>query len=376
MNRFCKQAGVTLSLLLSLAVTMAMVTGSVNAQSAGQSLVRVDAVRAEPMSQTVPVIGALVAKQTGDVAVEIGGTVRDLKVDVGDRVKQGQVIALLEADTRRARADVLKAELAEQQALLQVAEADLALAKQNMDRQGKLKKSNAFNRSVYEQRQQSYARALAQISRAKASIAGKKAAIAVLALEISKAKIVSPYDGVVIARKTEKGSYVRSGDAVVTLIADDRLEVEANVPAIRIAGLAKGVQVKAELEDGTQFTARVRATLPVENPRTRTRPVRFVPLWPKGIARLANAQSVTLYLPTGAARQVVTVHKDAIVNKRGHNVVFIVRNGKAEQRKVTLGASNGGRIEVMAGLKSGDIAVVRGNERLSPGAAVKIVTGS
>jgi len=368
-----KRCRLPMSALLCLLLGLALPVGTVHAQ---QSLVGVDKVRSEPLSQTTPVIGALIAKQSGDVAVEIGGTVRQIQVEAGDRVEKGQIIAILEADTRMARADVLAAELAEQSALLEVAKVDLVLAKQNMDRQARLKKSNAFNRSIYETRQQNYARALAQISRAKASIAGKRANIAVLELEISKATIRSPYAGVVIERKTEQGSYVRSGDAVVRLIGDKRLEIEANIPALRIGGLSKGAKIAAELEDGTRFTAIVRASLPVENPRTRTRPVRFVPQWPKGITRLANAQSVTLFLPTGSPRQALTVHKDAIVNKRGRNVVFIIRNGKAEPRNVTLGLPTGGRIEVLAGLKVGDITVVRGNERLRSGVAVKVVKGS
>jgi len=366
-------SGLQLCLLVALSL---LATPSAHAQKARQSLVGVDKVRIEQLSQTTPVIGTLIAKQSGDVAVEIGGTVQKMLVEAGDRVEKGQVIAVLEADIRKARAEVLVAELAEQQALLEVAEADLSLARQNMERQAALKKSNAFNRSVFETRQQNYTRALAQISRAKASIAGKKANIAVLALEISKAKIISPYAGVVIERKTEQGSYVRSGDAVVKLMADKRLEVEANIPAVRIAGLGKGTKIEAELEDGTRFSAIVRASLPVENPRTRTRPVRFVPQWPKGITSLANAQSVTLFLPTGAARQVVTVHKDAIVKKRDRNTVFVIRDGKAESRDVTLGMPTGGRIEVVSGLKADEIAVVRGNERLRPGVAVKVVSGS
>ncbi len=362
---------VTLALLL-----LAMPVDLANAQSARKSLVGVDMVRTEPLSQTVPVIGSLIAKQSGDVAVEIGGTVRQLMVVVGDRVKEGQVIAVLEADIRKTRAKVLVAELAGQQALLEVAQVDLALAKQEMDRQRRLKKSNAFNRSVYETRLQNFARAQAQISRAKAAIAAKKADIEILELEISKSRIVSPFAGVIIERKTEQGSYVRSGDAIVRLIADRQLEIEANVPALRIAGLTPGVKVNAELADGTRFTAEVRVALPVENPRTRTRPVRFMPEWPNNITLLASGQSVTLLLPTGKARQVVTVHKDAIVNKRGRNVVFVIRDGKAESRNVTLGIATGGRIEVVGGLKAGDITVVRGNERLRQGSAVKVVKDS
>ncbi|VAV91049.1 hypothetical protein MNBD_ALPHA08-1931 [hydrothermal vent metagenome] len=365
----------TTRMVLALLLVLALPVDVAHAQ-ARKSLVGVDKVRAEPLSQTVPVIATLIARQSGAVAVEIGGTVRQLKVAVGDQIKKGQVIAVLEADTRTARAKVLEAELAGLQALLDVAQIDLTLAKQEMDRQGRLKKSNAFNRSVYETRLQNFARAQAQISRAKAAIAAKQADIDVLELEISKSTITSPYAGVVVRRRTEQGSYVRSGDAVVELIGDKQLEIEANVPALRIVGLNPGSKVNAELADGTRFIATVRAILPVENPRTRTRPVRFSPVWPQDTARLASGQSVTLLLPTGKARQVVTVHKDAIVNKAGRNVVFVIRDGKAESRNVTLGVATGGRIEVIAGLKAGEVTVVRGNERLRQGSAVKVATGS
>jgi len=372
---FMRKLVYTTRMVLALLLVLALPVDVAQAQ-ARKSLVGVDKVRAEPLSQTVPVIATLIARQSGAVAVEIGGTVRQLKVAVGDQITKGQVIAVLEADTRKARVKVLAAELAGLQALLDVAQIDLTLAKQEMDRQGRLKKSNAFNRSVYETRLQNFARAQAQISRAKAAIAAKQADIDVLELEISKSMITSPYAGVVVRRRTEQGSYVRSGDAVIDLIGDKQLEIEANVPALRIVGLNPGTKVNAELADGTRFIATVRAILPVENPRTRTRPVRFSPVWPQDTARLASGQSVTLLLPTGKARQVVTVHKDAIVNKAGRNVVFVIRDGKAESRNVTLGVATGGRIEVIAGLKAGEVTVVRGNERLRQGSAVKVATGS
>lgn len=362
--------------LATMVLAIVNMAGPSFSQSARQSLVQVDKVRTEALSQTVPVIGSLIAKQSGDVAVEIGGTVQKLLVAAGDQVEKGQILAVLQADIRKAQAQVLIAELAEQHALLKVAEADLALAKQNMDRQARLRKSNAFNRSVFETRQQNYSRALAQISRATASIAGKQANISVLKLQISKSTIVSPYAGVVIERKTEQGSYVRSGDAVVRLIADRSLEIEANVPAKQIVGLSIGIKIPASLGNGTRFTAIVRARLPLENPRTRTRPVRFTPNWPQGIKGLANGQSVTLFLPAGKSRQAVTVHKDAIIRKRGKNSVFVIKDGKAQSRDIKLGVPSGGRIEVLSGLKAGEATVVRGNERLRPGTPVKVVAGT
>ena len=83
-----------------------------------------------------------------------------------------------------------------------------------------------------------------------------------------------------------------------------------------------------------------------------------------------------MHLPIGPSRDVVTVHKDAIVRKGGQALVFVIEDSKAAPRKVQLGEATGGRIVVIAGLKKGDVTVVRGNERLQPGTTVKIRTGS
>ncbi len=109
---------------------------------------------------------------------------------------------------------------------------------------------------------------------------------------------------------------------------------------------------------------------------TRTRPVRFIPNWPAGIANLADNQSITIHLPIGPARNVVTVHKDAIIRKSGEAVVYVIEDSTAASRTVQLGEATGSRFVVLAGLKAGEVTVVRGNERLRSGAKVKIRTGS
>ncbi len=94
------------------------------------------------------------------------------------------------------------------------------------------------------------------------------------------------------------------------------------------------------------------------------------------MAGLANAQTVTVNIPLGARKDVLTVHKDAIIKRGGKSLVFVVRNEKAEARPIRLGESSGPRIEVRSGLKAGDLVIVRGNERLRPGAQVRIRKGS
>jgi multidrug efflux pump subunit AcrA (membrane-fusion protein) len=116
--------------------------------------------------------------------------------------------------------------------------------------------------------------------------------------------------------------------------------------------------------------------VPDENPLTRTRTVRFIPRFDGAGDNLATNQSVTLHLPLGQARDAITVHKDAVLNRMGLTIVFFVNDDTAEIRPVKLGEAVGGRFEVLDGLKAGDLVVVRGNERLLPGQKIRIKGGS
>ena len=80
------------------------------------------------------------------------------------------------------------------------------------------------------------------------------------------------------AKHVSAGAYLRQGDAVVTLLNDTDLEIEAEVPGARAAGLAKGLAMRATLEDGTEVMSEVRTVIPDEDPATRTRQVRLVPV--------------------------------------------------------------------------------------------------
>lgn len=340
------------------------------------TVVGVDEVRSEPLSQTIPVIGRVVSERSGRIAAQVAGAVRAVHVQVGDRVKQGQLIAELDHDTKKAEARVLEAQIESARADLQAAKAELTLAEQELQRQTQLKKSGAFSKSRFETAQQELLKARSRILRDEAIIATRQASASVIKLEVDRSRIVAPFDGVVVEKLTEAGSYLRIGDAVARLLSDSELEIEAEVPSTRIGGIKPGYRVRASFEDGTELAATVRSMLPVENPMTRTRPVRFTPTWPDGMRGIADQQTVTVHLPIGPARDVVTVHKDAIIRKSGQSLVYVIEDGKAASRNVQLGEATGSRIVVTAGLKTGDVTVVRGNERLQPGATVKIRTGS
>ena len=142
------------------------------------------------------------------------------------------------------------------------------------------------------------------------------------------------------------------------------------MPAERTTGLVPGTEVELELPDGTRHTAVVRAVVPDENARTRTRPVRFTPRFGRVETPLAANAAATVVIPVGRVVSAITVHKDAIVRRGGQVFVYVAENGRAALRPVRLGRASGTRFEILGGLAEGDLAVIRGNERLTPNQAV------
>jgi len=336
------------------------------------SLVSVDAVRLEPLSQTIAIIGRLVARQAGRVAAQVAGAVVDIKVEVGDRVEKGQVLAVLGTASLAAQLSVVEGELLQARAQLEFDRSDLRLAELGLKRQEDLRQSGAFSKAQYEDSVQIVARANASVARREAVVSTRQASLRVSQINLAKASITAPYDGVVTRRMAETGSYVRIGDPLVYLISDSTLEIEVDVPSTRVVGLRPGIKVAFELDSGQGFEAKVRAVLPSENPLTRTRMVRFEPDFTRNRERLADAQSVIVQIPVGIQRDILSVHKDAIIKRGNESIVFVVSGEEAQSRVIKLGEAAGSRIEVLAGLSQGEQVVVRGNERLRGGASVRI----
>ncbi|MFQ5984875.1 MAG: efflux RND transporter periplasmic adaptor subunit [Alphaproteobacteria bacterium] len=368
------------------------------AEDAPAVRVRVDEVKREPYVQAVTVIGRLVARRRGVVAARTEGSVQGVAVQVGDRVRKGDLLARIDPSRLKWRRDLGLAEVAQataslanaeaQRAVVQAqiasAEARVRIADQELRRLEGLKDSAAFPQGRYEDKGQelvvarsTVAEYRARLNEAEArideSLAELDRAQANLRLaqdDLAHAEIRAPYDAVVTLRHTEAGAYLDVGDPVVTLVNDRDLEIEAEVPFDRLAPLRPGVRVEVAFDEGSRWSAAVRAVGVEEDPKSRTRPVRFTPAWGNSMAGMADGQSVVLYLPAGRPREVVSVHKDAVIRNRGQPLVFVVVDGVAELRPVELGEAVGTRFEVLTGLKPGDIVVVRGNERLQPGQAV------
>ena len=338
--------------------------------------VDVDEVRVEPLSQTVPVIGRLVARQSGIVAARIGGPVADMRVSVGDRVKKGDILGVLDTARLQRQRALLAADVAETMAQINLAESLLALRRQELSRLEGLKNSAAFSKGRHEDTRQQVVVEQSSVGVAMARKERAEANLALAEIDLYYAEVRAPYDGVVTLVHTETGSWVTSGGPVVSMVGDRQLEIEADVPANRIPALESGMVVSIALDDDSLYQAVVRVVVPEENPLTRTRQVRFTPDVEMADRTLAVNESVVLQVPAGPYREVVTVHKDALITRQGQTLVYIAADGKANIRPVEIGVAVGGRFEVISGVASGELAIIRGNERLRPGQGVTVAGAS
>ena len=338
--------------------------------------VAVDLVISEPLSQTVPVLGRVISDQYGPVSARIRGPVNKILVDVGDRVERGTIIALLDLERLSLTRDRFRALVNQQSAKLTSVQADMEKRSLILKRLEAIRKSAAFSQARYEDAIQEVNKQKGKVAETIAQLTQARIQLKQANIDLQYGKIRAPYPGVVSSKHTEVGAYLNIGSPVVRLINDLDIMIDSDISGSLLEGLQIGTSIRLVLDDKTEHNAIVISVVPNENPRTRTRQVRFKPDFDDLKRSLATNQSVTLYIPIGLPTNVITVSKDAIVQSRGENTVFVERNGSGIPQKVELGVSVGSRFVVKSGLKPGDVVVVRGNENLRPGQRLKISGGT
>lgn len=353
-----------LPLLLS-AVTLISAT-SVSSQGRPQA-VGVQTVEPRLLSETVPVFAEVTTARDGAVASRVAGNVEKVHVLAGTRVAEGDLLVELNRELLMILVAQSEAQMAEAQAGIATARVRVDRTKTVLDRIEALRGSASFSDGRFDDAQSDMLEARSQLAEAQAREKSTEARLAETRYQLDRSLITAPFSGVVMEVNTIPGAFIQAGTPVVRLLDTDAFEVTAGVPARYVSDLQPDQTMQATIETGEELSLTLRAILPLEDPATRTRAVRFSAPGLADLGNVAVGQSLTVRIPVGAAREVLSVPKDALVQGRDGWTVFIAADGKAQPRGVTLGVPLGDRYEVLSGLQSGDLVVVRGNERLRPG---------
>ncbi|HET6718920.1 MAG TPA: efflux RND transporter periplasmic adaptor subunit [Rhodocyclaceae bacterium] len=318
-------------------------------------------------AQGVAASGNIAAWQETAIGSEIGGLrLADVRVDVGDVVSQGQLLATLAAAP-------VEADLAQARAALAEAQAAFAEARANGDRARKFEGSGAIS-------QQQIAQYLTAEQTAKARIDVAKARLHSEELRLRQTRIVAPDDGVISARAATVGTVPAVGQELFRLILRGRLEWRAEVNAAEIGRIKPGAAATLSLASGTEVGGKVRAVAPAVDPQTRNGIV-YVDLKTDARSREAKAgmfaRGQIELAQSAAASRVATLPQSAVSLRDGFSYVFrIGADAKVGQVKVVTGRRLGERIEILSGLAAGDRVVEAGVGFLADGDLVELVSAA
>ena len=373
------------------------------------------------------VVGTVKPLRTSTIGSAVDGRVEELLVNQGNAVEQGQVLARLRTATLEIQRSAAKAEvelaqqslielqngsrpedIAEAEANMRGAEAAFSHADSNLKRIQQLATTRAASASdltvakqqadaarfAYQATQALYDRIkqgprTEMIAQAAAQVELQQQRLNLIEDQISKFTIVAPFDGFVSAEFTEMGAWLSRGDPILEVVQLSEVEIQADVTAESVVNLRVGNVVRVEFPElpNELLTGTVDRIVPVAAARTRTFPVmvRAKNRIENGLPMFLAGMLVRVDLPSGTKKTQPLVPKDALVLNGKDRAVFVVdvsaqdgsangeRIGIARKVPVDIGIAVEDRIQVRGDLKHDDLVVVVGNERLIPGAEVRIV---
>lgn len=307
----------------------------------------------------LPANGNVVAWQEAVIGPEIANyRITEVRVQVGDSVKKGQVLARIASDT-------VASELAEAQASVAELAASAAEAKANAERARELKEKGFYSSQLNTQYQTAEHTALARLAAAKAR---QQAA----ALKMDKTGVLAPDEGVISARSATVGSLTQPGQELFRLIRGGRLEWRAEVPSADLGRVQPGVVATLTAPSGETVKGTVRAVAPSVDPQTRNGLV-YVDLPASSAVRAGMFARGEFQLTQSPA---MTLPQSALVLREGFAYVFRLEGeDRVAQTKVELGRRVGERVEIVGGLDAAARVVESGAGFLADGDAVKVVEG-
>jgi membrane fusion protein (multidrug efflux system) len=285
------------------------------------------------------------AQEEAEVVAKVGGEVRQIFVEEGDPVQSGQVLARLDGDR-------LRLELAQIEANLRKLERDY---KRHLDlsEKGLVAKGTAEN--------------------AKFDLDALRASYDSARLELSYTEIRAPIGGVVSVRHIKLGNTIKPNDPTFRITDLDPLIAYVHIPEKEFRKLAPGqnADVVVDALGGERYVGTISRISPTVDPQTGTFRARVEV--PDASRRLKPGMFARVNIVYDRRPDTLQLPRTAILDADGEQSVYIVADGKAQQRSIRTGLTNGGWIEVVEGLQGDESVVVVGQAGLKSGTPVKVV---
>ena len=301
--------------------------------------------------------GTVMSRSTAAIASEVSGQLTWV-ADVGERIQAGQPVARINDQS-------LQLQLKNDEATIKRLEAQLKYQDQQVERTRRLTEQQvaaANDLEEVESQREATQQELVQ---------GKVAQERTL-YELERTHVTAPFTGEVVRRLQQPGSYSGIGEEVVWLVDSDDVEARVQAPLTVAPYLSEGMAVAVRSGD-RETAGEIRQIVPVGDERSRMFELRISLAEGSWIV----GSPVRVAVPIDNSRSVVAVPRDALILRQGGIHIFkVLEDGTAEKITVETGVGHESLIEVKGKVGAGDKVVVRGGERLQPGQAVVISSGS
>ena len=337
----------------------------------------------QPWPAIYEATGTVRARTSAAIAAKLMGYVREVKVQTGDRVREGQLLVTLDArdldvNSRHAEAalEVVRSSMPEADSAVAGAKANLDLAQTTFKRMQDLFNKKSISNQEFDEAsaklksaQAAYQMAVAKRAQLDAQAARVQQDVRASEVARSYAEITAPFAGVVTAKAVDPGTLAVPGTPLLTIEREGAYRLEASVEESRIAAIRVG-QAVAVMLDGIdrKLDARVSEIVPAVDAASRSYTVKIdlpgVPALRSGAfgrATFSTGSRVALSIPAAAVRE------------RGQlQSVLVAENAIAHTRLITAGAKYKDRIEILSGLTAGDKVIFPVPQGLADGSAVEV----
>ena len=307
---------------------------------------------AEPMLEFV---GTVYYARKSSVAAEVDGVVDEVFFEEGYRIKKDAPLVSLESE-------ILDTVISGTRADYELVLVELEQAEKELKRREPLYREGSVSESAYDEY---YFKTRILQNRAQSI----KASLDKLLLEKKKKTIRTPFDSLVMQKNAEKGEWVDNGGMVAVVADDSLVDIVVNVPAAMLRYLQPGRKLTVKAGSG-QFTGEFLSFVPKGDVATRTFDVK---IRLKNSAGLIEGMEARALMPAAEKTQGLVVPRDAVIDKFGQNVIWLVKDSAAKMVPVAVVGYNGMSAGITGpDLADGDTVVIKGNERLRDGQPVMV----
>ncbi|WP_245841164.1 efflux RND transporter periplasmic adaptor subunit [Paraburkholderia ribeironis] len=322
------------------------------------------AVRPDARMASTSLPAQVQARYSTPLSFRVGGKITERRVRIGDTVKAGQTVALLDPTD-------LQNNLVNARAQLDAAEHRLVFAKQQLDRDEAQAHANLIAPAQLEQTQDAYATALAQ----------RNSALAQMALasdHLRYASLTADHDGVITSEDADTGQNVQATQAVYHIDWTGDVDIVCDAPERVLNSLTVGSKARVTLPalPGKSFEASVREVSPAADQESRTWRVKLTLAAPSPEVRLGMTANVAFDVAgDGSVGQAFTLPVTALFHQGEKPAVWVIRGGSdtLELRSVTIERYDERTVSISSGLHDGDRVILQGVHAVSSGQHVQVV---